>query len=143
MAGGVDKSQGAEIILSRVLWCGGRMLSQDRYQIPRVHTLCAALGATRARTPAHRPSGPLNRGGKGGGGTGTEDPPGGPTAATAAGLPVGAGSAPCCVLRGHLRTALGHAGPLGVGHQNVLTNEEAGPHARHGPGVGAGIPPPS
>ena len=105
--------------------------------------MCAALGATRARTPAHRPSGPLNGGGKGGGGTGTEDPPGGPTAATAAGLPVGAGSAPCCVLRGHLRTALRHAGPLGVGHQNVLTNEEAGPHARHGPGVGAGIPPPS
>ena len=105
--------------------------------------MCAAAGATGAETPAHRPSEPLNGGRKGGRGTDTEDPPGGSTAATAGGLPVGAGSAHCCVLRGHLRTALGHAGPLGVGHQNVLTNEEARPHARPGPGVGVGIPPPS
>lgn len=97
-------------------------------------------GSRWAGTAAHRPSEPLNAGGKGGGSRDTADPPGG---STAAGLPVGAGSAHCCVLRGCLRTALGHTAHPGVGHQNVLTNEEAGLHARHGSGVGVGIPPPS
>lgn len=105
--------------------------------------MCVATGAAGVGTPAHRPSEPLNGGGKGGGGTDTEDGPGGSTAATAAGLPVGSGSAHCCVLRGCLGTALGHTGHLGVGHQNVVTNEEARLHTHHGSGVGVGIPPPS
>ena len=82
---------------------------------------------------------PPSGGGKGGGSRDTADPPGGQQQP---GCPSGL-LCPLLCPGGLPEDSFGHSAHPGVGHQNVLTNAEAGPHARHGSGGGVGIPPPS